>query len=107
MLVLLLGLVCPQQLLAQTVCDSSQSCLDLTSSDHTITADHHEEFNSATIQLGDTTRSITHSDLLTPAEHVALHQVLSGGEQSIQLDAAGRAVGGTFNLGAELLQYST
>ncbi|HEY9870405.1 MAG TPA: hypothetical protein V6D08_14670, partial [Candidatus Obscuribacterales bacterium] len=76
--------------------------LDLGSTQRTITPDHHEGFTTATLQVGDATRTVTTTSLLTPAEHVALHQILSGGNQTLQLGALGNAVGGHFDVSAEL-----
>src|SRR5262249_32854554 len=47
---------------------------------------------------GRTTRTVTTSDMLTPAELVALQQVLSGGDQSLHLGRFGNAVRGSFQL---------
>lgn len=78
--------------------------LDLTSAEATITAGDHPNFQTAVIQVGNKTRTITASDLLTPAENVALHQVLSSGQQILLLSRAGRAVGGQFTVTPDLAQ---
>lgn len=76
--------------------------LDLGSTQRTITPDHHEGFTTATLQVGDASRTITPGALLTPAEQVALRQILSSGQQTLQLSALGNAVGGHFDVSAEL-----
>ena len=45
------------------------------------------------------------ASLLTPAEKIAVYQVLSAGAQSIVLGANGNAVSGSFTLGADASQY--
>lgn len=74
--------------------------LDLASTDRTIAASSNSGFSSAVIQVGQTSRTITGSDLLTPAENIALQQVLSSGQQSLILGDLGAAIGGSFNLSA-------
>lgn len=53
---------------------------------------------------GGTTRPVSPSDLLTAAEFVALSQIISTGRQTLALNAAGTAVGGSFALNAALSQ---
>ena len=73
--------------------------LDLGSGNRTVTAGSgNNNFTSATITVGGTSVIVNAGSLLTPAESVALNQVLGGGTQSLVLDAAGRAIGGQFNL---------
>ncbi|MBX9569215.1 MAG: hypothetical protein K2X77_09990 [Candidatus Obscuribacterales bacterium] len=73
--------------------------LDLSSENRTVTAGSgNNNFTSATITVGGSSVVVNAGSLLTPAESVALNQVLGGGTQSLVLDASGRAVGGQFNL---------
>lgn len=53
---------------------------------------------------GGATRTVSPSDLLTPAEFVALSQILATGRQTLTLNASGTAVGGNFALNAALAQ---
>src|SRR3990167_3266788 len=66
--------------------------LDLTHTDAQVTAAHHPGFTSAELQEGDTVRTVTGTDFLTPAEHIALHQVLLSGSQTLAIGAHGNAV---------------
>lgn len=70
--------------------------LDLSSTSATETNRAH---SSATIQVGQASKSVTASDLLTPAELVAVYQVVKAGHQSIILGEGGNAVGGSMQLG--------
>lgn len=73
--------------------------LDLSSENRTVTAGSgNSNFTSATITVGGSSVIVNAGSLITPAESVALNQVLGGGTQSLVLDASGRAVGGQFNL---------
>jgi YVTN family beta-propeller protein len=53
---------------------------------------------AAIINVGGHTFSISQGQMLTPAEYVALNQVLQSGQQQLVLGAAGTAVGGIFNV---------
>lgn len=53
---------------------------------------------AGSIQIGNQQRNIQPGDLLTPAESIALQQILAGNSQTLQLNTAGVAVGGTFSL---------
>lgn len=50
----------------------------------------------ATINVGGTKMNVTSATMLTPAESVALNQVLSTGKQYLQINGQGAAVGGGF-----------
>lgn len=63
-----------------------------------VPAGHCHEFHFADIRGGGTERTVIPQELLTPAEYVALHQVLLTGEQTIKLNAEGKAIGGKFRL---------
>lgn len=47
-------------------------------------------------------KTVVPTDLLTPAEYVALHQVLSTGTQTVQLGPGGKAIGGRFKVDPQL-----
>src|SRR5262249_53713255 len=49
-------------------------------------------------------RTVTPTDLLTHAEHVALQQVLTSGQQSLVLGRHGNAVRGSFQLTTDISQ---
>jgi hypothetical protein len=63
-----------------------------------ILASHHHDFQLAEITIAGTTKTIIPTDLLTPAEYVALHQVLLSGTQLVQLGEKGNATGGRFKI---------
>lgn len=84
--------------------EECQGCFDLSSSERSITAGEVVQFESATIDLGGTSRAVTPGDLLTPAEQVALRQVLIEGQQSLQLTTTGAAASGTADLTPHLTQ---
>ncbi len=69
--------------------------LDLSSSNKTVTAGAQQ---SGAITVGGSTVTVSPGMKLTPAESVALSQVLGGGTQSLVLDAMGVATGGQFTL---------
>jgi YVTN family beta-propeller protein len=83
---------------AAAVAQSAPVNLDLSSIDRTRTVSTNTAFESATIQVGAAARTITPGLAVTPAEYVAVMQVLKTGQQSIQLGDLGNAVGGTVNL---------
>jgi hypothetical protein len=70
---------------------------DLTSTSRSHVADN-PNFQSAVLQTTAGNRTVNSGDALTPAEHLALSQVLNTGSQSIALSGGGAAVGGSFNL---------
>lgn len=74
--------------------------LDLTSTVGSISSDHLFDGGHVpvAINVGGQTRDILAGALLTPGEFIAAAQVLLGGQQNIQLGAAGNAVGGSFLL---------
>lgn len=69
--------------------------MDLTSPERSIS---HSQPGAVVIQTGESSRDIGAGSLLTPAENVAAQQVLATGRQTLLLDIAGKAVGGSFNL---------
>lgn len=79
---------------------SSAVSLDLTSTERTIEASSHL-FGAATettILRDEGSHTIQPGQLLTPAEFAALNQVLSTGQQTLNVDSAGRAIGGQLTL---------
>jgi len=86
------GQICPP--VAQSV------NLDLSSSTRNIHvgSDILSSAIQTAISAAGQSRTLSPGDLITPAEFVALNQVLSAGSQIIQLDTAGRASGGSFDL---------
>lgn len=88
---------------AQTAPDASgQSNLDLGSTDRTVTASSSLGSGTVNITVGGNTIAVGAGTMLTPAENVALLQVLNGGQQTIQIGQLGNAVGGTVNLGTSI-----
>jgi hypothetical protein len=86
-------------LLPQAVQGQEAVSLDLSSTDKTVSASSINGFQGANIDVGGVSQAITPDHLLTPAEYVALSQVLATGSQSLLLSAQGNAVGGSFNIG--------
>jgi len=78
--------------------------LNLRSRDRVVAAGQSMNFDSATLQVGKTARTVTPTDLLTHAEHVALQQVLTSGQQSLVLGRHGNAVRGSFQLTTDISQ---
>src|SRR5262249_1017312 len=52
---------------------------------------------SVTINVGGKAMPVTSSSVLTPAQNLAVSQILSTGRQTISINAAGAAVGGTMS----------
>lgn len=94
-------LVCCQSLvpvIAQTA-PAEPIHLDLTSTERILPASHHEELTAPiTINVGDSTRTISSIDSVTAAEFVAISQVLQTGQQQINIGQNGAAIGGTFTV---------
>jgi len=76
--------------------------VDLSSTQQTVAASKLPTFDSVSITVGQAARTVTHTDFLTPAETVAVMQVLRHGQQTIQLGSMGNAVGGSFNISSRL-----
>ncbi|HEY9869261.1 MAG TPA: T-complex 10 C-terminal domain-containing protein, partial [Candidatus Obscuribacterales bacterium] len=76
----------------------AQDSADLSSTDGAYVAGDHPQFQPVSIQVGNTTRAVAATDVLTAAEYVALQQVLATGSQSIHLSEQGQAVGGSFDV---------
>lgn len=79
--------------------------LDLSSSEANLSAQSLISSGQSSVQITQDGKSVTigSSDMVTPAQLVAVGQALSGG-QTINLNAAGVAVGGSFTLTNNLAQ---
>lgn len=71
----------------------AQHSLDLTSQERCCGATE-----SATITVGDATRQIQAGEMITPAELIAIRQVITTGTQTILLTSTGTAQGGTISV---------
>lgn len=76
--------------------------LDLSSVISSTTAGHFLGTNTVTITVGGTPLTVSATTPLTPAERVAVHQVMSSGVQSIVLNSQGAADGGSLTIGPRL-----
>lgn len=74
--------------------------LDLTSSDRSIVLGDNlfSEGETYTIKVGQEVRTLTSGATVSPAEYVALQQVINGGQQTLDVDQTGRGVSGAFAL---------
>lgn len=74
--------------------------LDLTSNNRSIVLGDNlfENQSTFTIKLGDQEKTLSAGSQVSPAEFIALQQVLNGGKQDLVIDASGRGVDGTFNI---------
>lgn len=79
--------------------------LDLSSKNHNLTATNLGSTGQVAIKVGNQTVQVNAATMLTPAERLAVYQVMSTGQQSILLGSLGNAIGGTFNIGAKFNQY--
>jgi hypothetical protein len=77
-----------------------QSSLDLSSTSPSVTVLPGTLSGSHAINVGGTSLAVSVGSVLTPAEMVALQQVLSTRHQSLVLGAQGQATGGSFSLGS-------
>lgn len=76
--------------------------LDLSSSSATISAAGLVPNGNVSINVGNSTQIVTPMSMLTPAEMLAVYQVVNSGAQSILLGSKGTAVGGSLDIGAQL-----
>src|SRR5438270_2408243 len=101
---LIFQLVCPLYAFAQAAPPSGGGArapvnLDLTSTTASATAAHAlttHNLQSAVIKVGGQNFTVTPTSVMTPAQMMALYQVINTGQQSIQLATQGNAIGGTF-----------
>lgn len=77
--------------------------LDLSSSE--ATASVRALTSPVDIVVGGETKSIAPGQLVTPAEHVAVYQVLRGGVQNIVINASGAATGGSITISDRFAQH--
>ncbi|MBX9723428.1 MAG: hypothetical protein K2X81_18635, partial [Candidatus Obscuribacterales bacterium] len=78
--------------------------LDLSSSVATIAAPKQTATSTVIIHTGNTTQTVTAGQLLTPAQMVAVMQILHNGAQSLILNANGTAAGGSMNINSYVAQ---
>lgn len=71
---------------------------NLSSTTACVLAGHHHDFHFADIQVDGKRKTVVPTDLLTPGEYVALHQMLTTGQQTVILGAGGKATGGRFKV---------
>lgn len=81
--------------------------LDLSSKNRNLTATNLGSSGQVDIKVGSQMMTVNASTLLTPAERLAVFQVLSTGQQSILLGSLGNAIGGSFNIGSKFNQYAS
>ncbi|MBX9721833.1 MAG: hypothetical protein K2X81_10595, partial [Candidatus Obscuribacterales bacterium] len=96
-LILLMTLWAPLQAFAQS---APETHLDLSSTSQTLSSSSlfdGQASQTATIQVGGASMEVTAGQLLTPAQFLALSQVLSSGSQSLHLSTDGMAIGGSFS----------
>jgi hypothetical protein len=79
--------------------------LDLGSTTRDMTSGSVARHGPVAIRIGDGTRQIDSTSLLTPAERLAVYQIISTGSQSIALSQLGNAVGGSFTIGEKFSTY--
>ena len=97
--------------LAQSASDSGTTSkagpinLDLGSSERNLSAAHLVGEGSVNILVSGSPVSINAASLLTPAERLAVYQVVSTGAQSIILGASGTATGGNLVIGSRFNNY--
>jgi hypothetical protein len=72
--------------------------LNLASAQANVLASNLAGFHNLTIMVGGVKQVVSLNSALTGAEAIAAEQVLAGGRQTIRLDSAGQAVGGTISL---------
>lgn len=98
-------LACPwavaQTAPAHTSGASSGVNFDLSSTSRSVTARIQSPVE---IQLGQTKMTVAPNDLLTPAEMVAVRQVINTGAQAVLLNSDGMAIGGSVSINSNLMQ---
>jgi hypothetical protein len=81
--------------------------MDLSSTTRSLSASALGLANTVNINVGGAVRSVGAGDVLTPAELMAVSQVMSGGIQSLKLGADGNAVRGRFTLSSDMAAQLT
>lgn len=79
--------------------------MDLTSSTPSLTPGRMADAAPIVINEGGTNKTVFPTSMLTPAERLAVYQVFSTNNQTIQLDPNGTAVGGSFVIGPNFSNY--
>src|SRR5262249_43842502 len=82
----------------------SQQDLDLQSRTRSVQVQNTDIPTGTAIKVGRQERTVNAGDMLTPAEHLALQQVLSTGQQTLVVGRRGAAVGGTFTLNGDTMR---
>src|SRR5579885_748938 len=89
-------LIAPPGVLAETGSSGSPTAnLNLLSTLHDVPAGSLNNFHPTSITFGSHAQQITSTTLLTPAQALALTQILNTGHQSLVLNANGSAIAGT------------
>ncbi len=84
---------------------SAQSIkLDLSSTNQNMTVGHLLHNGAVIINVGGVSLTVNSNTQLTPAEYLAVREVLSGGQQSLLLNTQGAAIGGSAVIGSHLSQ---
>lgn len=96
------GLFCIQTCSFAQEAPPNATVVDLNSTQQSVAATALPDFSAVSINVGEQTRAVSSTDFLTPAEAIAVMQVLGQGQQSIQLSTQGNAVGGTFQVTSAL-----
>src|SRR5690606_19264675 len=91
--------VCVFVMLAQGQLACAEANFDLSSPERTWSSGHE---SPVTILVENNARTITPTEDITAAELAALHQILSTGRQTLQVNAAGVAHGGELHLSPHL-----
>lgn len=79
--------------------------LDLTSTKPVVTSNLSTSHPPVIINIGGNPLQVNSQTLLTPAERLAVYQVLHSGTQSILLGGNGAAIGGSMAIGANFSNY--
>lgn len=90
---------------APAVHSSRSVDLDLSSTTHNVTPGLLRNFQPIAIVVNGRTQLITSTTMLTPAETIALSQVLRSGVQSLNIGASGNAVGGNFVISPQFARH--
>ena len=81
--------------------------LDLSSSSQNMTVGHLLHNETVNIEVGGISLLVNSKTELTPAEYMAVIQVISGGQQSLVIDAQGAASSGSVVIGSHLSSQLT
>src|SRR5262249_37156351 len=98
-----LGMTTAMQLTMQSALAAPVN-VDLSSTTKSVAAPSQLGSGSVVIREGTTAKTVGTQSALTPAENMAVWQVLTTGHQSLRLGALGNAIGGSFHIGSWLSQ---